>query len=538
MRSGPVDNLTEALSALSAEELRMFVCDALERLDDVPRADLEDLLVQRAARSASGWKPAAPPAAFVEEAKAFAVTARLAGQAEPFEVDGFLRRAVTASLAGDHSSARVVFEAVLEPIGNGDIFLGQGEMVDEMLSVDLHECLRRFAAAVYMTAPLTDRPQALIDAIASLDGISYLNDPIEEIAAALGGDVPELDAFLPLWISRLEGDATPHSEWESDRDRWLRTAVGRRDGIAGLARMARTTRRPEAARAWCDALVAKGEWSEALVAYEECAALVEHDYTRGAFLDGAALATQVLGRKDLAKKLEAAWLGAPSLLRLVRWLVGGEASTATVRKRAAAALNASPTKAPRIIGFLDLLAGRVGAAAQLLSQAPGLGWSRGEHPGHVLFPAFAWLLGGAPAGSVRADLSLALHAPPRGELHFAGAPDDTDSRFAPKLPSPAPVDVLQRADVMHRLAREDRKVMLDAMKAAATRRADGVLAEKRRGHYGHAARLVACCMELEDGSGKAQGPSSWAEALRARTSRFPAFQEALRAAFARARRGV
>ena len=98
------------------------------------------------------------------------------------------------------------------------------------------------------------------------------------------------------------------------------------------------------------------------------------------------------------------------------------------------------------------------------------------------------------------------------------------------------IDALERAGARAHLSRDDRKVMLDAMKTAAVRRTDGVLGEKRRRHYGHAAMFVACCLELDDRSGKATATSPWAEALRARTSRFPAFQQELRAALGKAGR--
>src|SRR5436190_15968914 len=42
---------------------------------------------------------------------------------------------------------------------------------------------------------------------------------------------------------------------------------------------------------------------------------------RGELLDGAALAAQQLRRSDVVQRLEAAWVGAPSLVRLLRWLV-------------------------------------------------------------------------------------------------------------------------------------------------------------------------------------------------------------------------
>lgn len=51
------------------------------------------------------------------------------------------------------------------------------------------------------------------------------------------------------------------------------------------------------------------------------------------------------------------------------------------------------------------------------------------------------------------------------------------------------------------------------------------LRKKRRRHYEHAARIVARCVEADR-----QRSAAWFEALRARTSRFPAYQEALRTA--------
>ncbi len=64
-------------------------------------------------------------------------------------------------------------------------------------------------------------------------------------------------------------------------------------------------------------------------------------------------------------------------------------------------------------------------------------------------------------------------------------------------------------------------------------RTDGILAEKRRRHYGHAALLVGCWVELDRARGDADAGERWAAALRARTGRFPAFQAALREALAR-----
>ncbi|NOK08239.1 hypothetical protein [Corallococcus exercitus] len=477
----------------------------------------------------------------VDDVERFAAAAQRAGWADPSKVDDALQLGITASLAGDHASARAIFRALLIPMSDGDIDLGQDELAQEVLSVDLHDCATRYLAAVYMTTPVAARADALVAALDEANGLSYFSDPIKELQAALGGTLPDLEAFLPAWIARIERDAKPVSPWESQKERWLRAAIGRRDGVAGLERVARTARHPEAVQAWCDAVKAAGDGTKTLRAYETGAALVTCVGWRGGFLDGAALAAQVLGRKDAHTKLKAAWLGAPSLTRLLRWLLAGEPTSATFRKRAASALKASPTKAPRLVGFLEVLVGDLESAARRLARAPGIGWSSSDHPGHLLFPVFAWLLGGTPKGSVRAGLAQALVQPPSPDedtgfelLDEVGPAQDA----GPRLVTPSVIDALQRAEVTQRLTVHERGVALAAMKAAATKRTEGVLGTKRRRHYGHAAALVACCVELEDGTRGAAGTSTWAEALRARTSRFPAFQEALHAPLARARRGA
>ena len=77
-----------------------------------------------------------------------------------------------------------------------------------------------------------------------------------------------------------------------------------------------------------------------------------------------------------------------------------------------------------------------------------------------------------------------------------------------------------------------REAMLEAMRAAATRRVEGILGNKRRGHYGHAARLVACCLELAPAVGKQEIVAEWVGEVRKAYSRFSAFQEECRSALA------
>lgn len=515
-----------ALDALNAEELRAFVEETLDWLDPDVARRIEDALVRRAA-GRSGYRPQAPAGRVVDEALEFAAAARRVGHAEPFDVDTYLRSAITASLAGEHATARRIFEALLMPIANAEIDLGQHEMVEEVLSVDLHDCVGRHFLAVYVETPAQRRVDAILKAVGDVQGLGALLEPVRAMEEALGRALPEADAFLDEWIKRLEGSTSADGEWESEHERWLRDAVARREGTKGLARIARATKRPQAFAAWCGAVVKDGDWKKALAAYEEAATLVTSDLWRGEFLDGAALAASKLGRKDVAKKLEAAWLGAPSLARLLRWLAANDANGASLRKRAAATLEKSPTKSSRVIAFLHLLVGDVASAAKALKSAPGLGWSGDDHPGHLLFAAFAWMLANGNTNGVTASVVEALGHAPRSLLESSLEPEDPST----KLSTPTTLAVLDRAEVRSRITAKDCAAALDAMRTAASKRTDGVTGEKRRRHYEHAAMLVGCCVEADR-----QGSAAWFEALRSRTSRFPAYQEALRAALGGGRR--
>ena len=55
------------------------------------------------------------------------------------------------------------------------------------------------------------------------------------------------------------------------------------------------------------------------------------------------------------------------------------------------------------MGLLHVVYGDFAPATALLAQANGVGWSFAEHPGHLLFPTFTWLLGGAPAATLGAS---------------------------------------------------------------------------------------------------------------------------------------
>ena len=518
-----------ALEAMTAEELRGFVRDLLERLDDDQGGVLADSLIARAAKGTAGWKPAGPGRGLAGEVERYVEAARRVGHGDPAEVDEYLRRGSRSFLADEPSTARAVFDALLPPIADGEIHLGQHEMVDEVLQVSLGDCAARYVASVYLTTAPKDRARAVHQAIDAVQGLSSIWEPVGQMERVATGPLPELDAFLPRWVRYLERRPTPAEAWESGRDHWLREAVRRLEGIAGLERIARKTRKPETVRAWCDAVVEERDWGEALRAYDAATRLVRGSDWRGMFLDGAALAARELGRPD-ARRLHAAWLGAPSLVRLLRWLGAGSPPATALVKRARQAIRRCPKKAGRQLGLLYILTGNVVAAAELLEAAPGLGWSSEDHPGHVVFPAFAALLAGRARAKLGPQFFARLQEAPRDPFDTAIGEDGDVER--PTLSTPSVGDLIATAGSGAGIDAKSRDAMLQAMRRATTKRVEGIVGNKRRDHYWHAATLLACCLEAARAIGDEREVREWVDAVRQGYSRHYAFQEEYRRALA------
>jgi hypothetical protein len=525
IRSTDTD-LGRALEAMTAPELRAFVRAVLDEFEDEQRGRLIDSLMTRAARGDAGWKPNRPSSRIVNDARSFADAARQVGYANPDDVSEHLRLASRALLAGDHASARAVFEALLLPISTVDIDLGQHELVDEVLSVDVHTCIAQYVTSVYTTTPLPDRPGAVFKAIENVKPIGSMLNPIAEMEGVSAGALPDLGAFLPRWVKHLGRRRPPKDDWESDHERWLREAVLRLDGANGLERLARKTKRPQACLAWCEALVDRGDWAGALHAYDASAVLVGKSHRRGELLDGAALAAKQLKRPDSVERLAAAWHAAPTLPRLLRWLVTEDRSPTDLRAKARKIVSRCPKTAGRQLGLLRLLACDISAAADLLSHAPGLGWSSDEHPGHVLFPSFAVLLARRNSTRVSEALLADLDSTGRDPLELL-PPDDVERRAT--LTTPSIATLIKHASSTIIVADEDLRSMVDAMRVAAERRVEGVLGNSRRRHYAHAAMLVASCVALAPEAG-GEDLSAWMMGLRQTYSRRHAFREELRRA--------
>lgn len=506
------DAVNVALLALSADELREVVVEIMADLDDRARARVEGSIVSWATRGGSGWLPAALGDTGVSEAVAFAEAALRNGYADPPEFDERLLRGVDTFLSKDYAGARRIFGALLPPLVKGEIDLGQDEVVDEVLRVDIRECVMDYVVAVYMTSDPAERAEAVHSAIKGMRGLAYVREPIRELERAAVEPLPGFEDFLSQWRVSLEGVAVGarRSDWDREADGWLREVVARLEGSDGLAHLARSTKDPGDLQGWCESLTAARDWKGALSAFEESAQIVvDSGPARGEFLDGAALAAQELGEKDVSPWFGRAWHAHATLPRLCRWL-GAARTRQAVQERATEAVEACPEAALRQRAFLHVLRGDLGPAATQLAEAPGLGWSSDDHPGALIFPLFRMLLGDTDAF--------------RNTRGLSGLGEDIGSgNDRPRLATPGVEHILRQAGVVRVSDAGVREILLTAMRDAAAKRVAGVTEQKRRKAYGHAASLVAACVAC-DGS---PTTGRWVRALQEAYRRFPAFRAEL-----------
>jgi len=513
-------NAHAALDVLDAEQLRELLRDLLQELDDDDRGRLIDGLVARAARMGGGWVPTGPAQEAVAEIVSAAEAAIREGYAEPHVADAWLRSAAHAFQHRDYESARRIFGVLLPPIGSADLYLGQDELVGEVLSIDEGACATQYVLSVYMLSDPKHRATAVDSAIRETGDLGLFLKPLEELERHAVEPLPGIDEFVVSWRALVEKKVASRnnpSGWHSDEEQWLREVAQRMEGTGGLAALARSTCDGEDLRAWCRSLVAPGRWRTALSAFEEAAECVrDGKHWRGEFLDGAALCAQELGRKNLPTRLERAWREAPTSLRLRRWL-GSVPTKARLRRLAATALESCPKRAARQRAILHLVVGDWELAAKLLARAPGLGWSDPEHPGHLLIPLFGEFLEGSDSNGPPARLALPARGMDLDELEeLVAGPDE------PRLAAPEVTEILQIAAMQGPLCGNSRAAVLAAMRKAAEKRIEGVTKKKRRRFYGHATQLVAACLAADP----SPETNRWVQGLRARFSRYPALQRA------------
>ncbi len=206
----PVPNASTteaALDAMDADELRALIRDIIPRLDESTHAQLVNILVDRAARNSSGWIPVGPSAVVVADIQAFAEMAARVGYAEPSEVDAYLHQGSNAFLGKDYQAASQIFGTLLVPMGRLEIHVGQDEMIDEVLGIDVQACAAQYVVSMYMTATLKNRGQAVLAAIREMQGIVSFWTPLRDMERVTIEVLPEFENFLEQWRAIVEEQA-------------------------------------------------------------------------------------------------------------------------------------------------------------------------------------------------------------------------------------------------------------------------------------------------------------------------------------------
>ncbi len=230
-----------------------------------------------------------------------------------------------------------------------------------------------------------------------------------------------------------------------------------------------------------------------------------------------ALAAHKLERPNWVDRLERAWRLAPTQERLLRWLWTSP-DQETLRARADDAIQRGPRGDDTQQAMLCLLRRDWRASAKLLACAPGLGWSSQGHPGHLLFPLFFEKLGG-PAAWPRMGLP-----PYRTDEELGASRNPFLRELHTCLPAGSFENLLERFGACGEIPAKDVPALLGAMRIAAEKRIKGVIRNKRRRYYGHAASLARACLQVEPG----EETQAWFSAIEQTYRRYPAFQRELR----------
>lgn len=459
------DELEGALQALSHDQLRALLQEYITWLPHPERVRLRNLAMPVATRSA-GWRPGRD-SSLLGDADAFLARARRRHEADPRELDELLARCTKAFFAGDFQAVRGVQRSVLEPVFDGDIYLGQDEGVDEVLATDLADVAARHLVAVYMTTELTERPAAVWDALEFLRENAHISSPLKAMKGAAAGALPDWTAFAMAWLELVRSKRGEEREYFMSSV--LLDAATEAEGVEGLKRIAADQGDYGSLATWVAALAAQRAWQEALDALNFAAERVESPSHKGTFLNEAAHVAAQFGGAAPEELLMRAWRANPTTQRLLLLLgsVGADDIDDVLRRELDVFVRGDVQPSPQARGLLDLLAGEYTRVAKMVSDMPGLAWSNFDGPGTLVFPGL--LIVAVPqtfgTASVSRLLSAALEHP---------MSDMLPGWCATLKPLPgAPVVELLVARARRRpMSAEEQQAALVALRAAAERRVE------------------------------------------------------------------
>lgn len=514
-----IQTLRMELKQFGADELRALIVELVQHGDYKTAKWIGEVVEKKFVKRRANQKRTAPNSAKVKEMLAFADKVVRNGYADGDEIDEYFAFASKAFMAGEYRDCVQLYSKLLPAVSSYEMDMGYYESIDEVMETNLEQCAGEYAVSVYLTAGKKDRAKAVFGALLDFDDAASIFEPLSEMEQVYGGELPEMDSFLPDWKKFLENwSAYESDKWFSYDDDWLREVTFRLEGVAGLDKRARKTMSSNDFFAWGDALVKSGDWKAALNAFRIAAKEVQpsHDFDVALFYDCAALAAQELNHRDKLPLLHSAWKTAPSMKRLQCWL-GAVKGKRMCHANVADALSECPKSEVRQRTFLMYLHGEFVEAAKLTSAAPSLGWSAAEHPGHLMVPLIV--------GVFRNGQAVMTKLKKHQTVITFDTLSDWENKFngVPQLHQATVEDIVALSGIRESKNPVDEKALLKELKKIASKRAKGVLGKQRRNHYHHVAWLMTVCLRLDNSATTVR----WYEKLKAEYKRYPAFQREL-----------
>lgn len=483
------------------------------------------------------------------------------GPFEPVMADLFdlLEAAGTLLHDADPQSARETYGAIWEMVDIENEY-GHSPSLEEVDHAITREHVARYLRATYLTTASEHRVEALLEAASgvglsgNVSALTVHYCPLREIAGVATPPLPDWEDFLDQLVSRLQ---SPQSVLEVA---WLREALASRQGLEGIATMARRVG-AEIPRLWLDwvsGAIGEGDLPLASLAWQEAQA----HFSRGAGIwhefadcfqedprwlelpEAAAIAFEALLANPGSRWLlalhdacpegsvryrrlreAAAWLG--TVAQKGRVDDGGVSTVpatgaAPLRDRLAGMerwLVRPASFAPwgSIAVLVWCLAGEIQQARAVLPSRPdSLGWSLGDSPSWALFACLPTLLTARPVQ----EIGPASHAMWRQLA--AVRPGDNDAAMADRLNEAMRSAVLQAP-----LSPEEGKTWLLWCCDTATERCHSIVSGQHRKAYPRAATCVALCRETAVVMGRPATGESLVRQMRQRYPRHTAFQRAL-----------
>ena len=437
----------------------------------------------------------------------------------------------------------------------------------EEADLDLaREHAARYLRAVFLACEPGERPEAMLCAAARVrfSGITarpatlYLTlQEIEEVEAT---PLPDWDAFLDALIAAL---AEPQDILQ---DMWVREAFKQRQGVAGMAALARCegAGSPEAWLDWVREAVQQGDTNEAVAAWQEA----QGHFPRRAEIwgrladlilpgDGALdaerradIAFEALVAKPTPQRLLTLWAAVPDdkkreacLREVARCLQETPPEQTTERCRATlerpGSHLATPSAFERRISVAVLawlLIGEWQPARDLAERDAVVGWSFGDNARRALFCCVPMALAGGPVGEAGAATQVMwrqLAQDGMGPLGvLADWPAEAEDGESAGQGAEASVsarlgDALVLASQCHPLPPSDAMTWLQWCFNTARARCHAIVSPRHRKAYGRAACAVMASVETATAMGHANAGRQFLREIRSRYPRHTAFQRAL-----------